>query len=258
MKIVMHLYQRDNGVWYVAFSRTKRISLGTKDKALAQQLFRRAKKKEHLEKKITVLGGGPPRKGLSKNLPMNFWNSISQTKKRFSYQTDKQAFRRAPLFLGREIPLTQINKKQIDSWLAQMGQEVKRTSANTWFRHLKAALSKALEWGYLKAHPCKGIKQLRVQKGFPRYLTKDEFNRLLQAEMDQNFRRLWKFMLLAGCRRSEALQIIHKDINWQQRRIDIGLTKNGEPKFVVITDDIADIDPGDPGRGGEAISLETR
>ena len=239
MKISMRLYQRSNGVWYIAFDRSNRISTGTRNKVLAQQLFRRAKQ-EHLEKKIPVLGGGPPKKTLHE-FAGEFLEFSFQTKKWFSYQTDKQAFRRALSFLGPEIPLTQINKKQIDSWLAQMGQEVKRTSANTWFRHLKAALSKALEWGYLKDHPCKGIKQLRIQEGFPRYLTKDEFNRLLQAEMDQNFRRLWKFMLLAGCRRSEALQITHRDINWQQRRIDIGLTKNGKPKFVVITDDITDL-----------------
>lgn len=239
MKIIMRLYQRPNGFWYVAFSRTQRISLGTKDKALAQQLFRRVKK-EHLENKITVLGGGPPKKTLQE-FADEFLEFSFQTKKRFSYQTDKQAFRRALSFLGPETPLTRINKKLIDSWLAQMGQEVKRTSANTWFRHFKAALSKAMEWGYIKDHPCKGIKQFRIQKGFPRYLTKDEVNRLLQAEMDQDFRRLWRFMVLAGCRRSEALQITHRDINWQQRRIDIGLTKNSEPKFIIITDDIAEI-----------------
>jgi integrase len=239
MKIIMRLYQRDNGYWYVSFSRTKRISLGTKDKALAQRLFRRAKK-EHLEKKITVLGGGPPKKTL-KEFADEFLEFSFKTKKRFSYQTDKQAFRRAISFLGGDTPLTRINKKLIDSWLAQMSQEVKRTSANTWFRHFKAAISKAIEWGYITDHPCKGIKQLRIQRGFPRYLTKDEVNRLLEAEMDQDFRRLWKFMVLAGCRRSEALQITHKDINWQQHRIDIGVTKNGEPKFIVITDDIAEI-----------------
>jgi integrase len=63
-----------------------------------------------------------------------------------------------------------------------------------------------------------------------------------------NFRR---FLLLAGCRRSEALQITYKDINWQQRRIDIGLTKNGEPKFIFITDDITKVIREIPAEVGE-------
>jgi len=47
MNIHMQLFKRENGTWYVQFERGKKLSLKTKDAALAQQLFR----------KITVLSG---------------------------------------------------------------------------------------------------------------------------------------------------------------------------------------------------------
>lgn len=66
-------------------------------------------------------------------------------------------------------------------------EESLRVSANTWFRHFKAAMSKAVDWKYLKENPCQGVKQLAVDEPLPRYLTQDEFARILAAGLFQRW-----------------------------------------------------------------------
>jgi integrase len=236
---MVNMRQHPNGVWYIHYSRTKRRSLLTKDKALATRLFRRLRQ-EYLEGKISALDGGRPFKAL-----VDFWEEYEEyrfkTARPMTCQTDKQAFRVFRLALGDDTALSRITRQQVEQVLAALGQRVSPTSANTWFRHFKAALSKAREWGYLKANPCEGVKQLRTQADFPRFLTEDEFARLLEAEPDPLFRLFWQFQVYGGARRSESLGITARDVNWNLNRIDLGRTKNGRPKFIVITDKMLQI-----------------
>jgi len=229
---MVNLRQHKNGVWYVHYSRIDRKSLGTKDKALAQRLFRRARK-EYLEGKVTALEGGPPPKCL-----VDFWEEYEEhrfkTARPMTCQTDRQAFRVFRRALGDDTLLTKITRKQIEQAMGKL--TVSPTSANTWFRHFKAALGTAVAWGYLKANPCRGIKQLTTQEDFPRFLTEAEFDRLLEAEPDPRFRLFWQFQVYGGARRSESLRITAQDIKWPLNRINLGRTKNGKPKAIILND----------------------
>ena len=229
---MVRLRQHPNGTWYCHYSRTNRKSLHTKDKALAERLFRRARA-EYLENKITALAGGPAPKSL-----IDFWEEYAehrfQTAARFTCMADKQAFRVFLKALGPDTNLSRITRRQVEQALANIAQTVSRTSANTWFRHFKAALSKAVEWGYLKINPCLGIKPLRVQAAYPRFLTEEEFARLLAAEPDPLFRLFWQFQVYSGSRRRESLAITAKDIRLDLNRIDLGRTKNGQPKAITL------------------------
>jgi integrase len=120
-----------------------------------------------------------------------------------------------------------------------MGQEVKRVSANTWFRHFKAAMSKAVDWKYLKENTCQGVKQLAVDEPMPRYLTQDEFARIVAAETSPAFRRLWEIYLRTGCRRGEILQLTGQDLDYQAMTITVARTKNRRIKRVPMTPEIA-------------------
>jgi len=99
---MVRLRQHRNGVWYVHYTRKERQSLGTKDKTLAQRLFRR-RRQDYLEGKLIALTGGPPRKTL-----LDFWEEYQEhrlkTASRFTCQTDRQAFRVWLRLLGADTP----------------------------------------------------------------------------------------------------------------------------------------------------------
>lgn len=236
---MVRLRQHDNGVWYIHYTRTRKRSLRTRDQSLARRLFRRARQ-EYLENKIAVLSGAPARRAL-----VDFWEEYEdhriKTASRFSCQTDRQAFRVFRKALGDDTPLTKITRQQIEKAMGHLAQQVSRTSVNTWFRHFKAALGQAKAWGYLLKNPCQGIKQLKTQAAFPRFLTEDEFARLLAAEPDPRFRLFWQFQVYGGARRSESLAITTKDIKPDLNRIDLPHTKNGRPRFIIINKQIQTI-----------------
>jgi site-specific recombinase XerD len=236
---MVHMKLAKNGIWQIHYTRTYRRTLATRDKVLATRRFKRLRD-IYFENKITTLTGGPARKTLE-----DFWEEYQdyrrQTAARFTCQTDHQAFRVFLKALGPETNLTRISRQAVEKALAGLAQQVSRTSANTWFRHFKAALSKAVQWGYLKANPCQGIKQLPIQEAFPRFLTEAEFDRLLEAEPDPRFRLFWKFQVYGGARRSESLRVTTQDIKWPLNHINLGHTKNGKPQFIVLNDRIRKI-----------------
>lgn len=235
--LMVHLWKHPNGTYYIIYSRKKKKSLWTKNKALADRLFRRARQ-EYLENKVTALGGGPAPKALR-----DFWEEYEdyrmRTASRFTCLADRQAFRVFLQALGPDTNLSRISRQAVEQALANLAQRVSRTSANTWFRHFKAALSKAVEWGYLLKNPCRGIKPLSVQQAYPRFLTRGEVHRLLQAEPDPEFRLLWQFYILSGCRRSEALSVTVKDVDCGRGRIYLGQTKNRRPRDAFINPEMA-------------------
>ncbi|MCL4501595.1 MAG: tyrosine-type recombinase/integrase [Deltaproteobacteria bacterium] len=233
----MKLERHANGTYYLRYSRTERYSLKTKDAKLAQKLFK-TKEREFLEGRVQEI-----RTGIKERRTLaEFWEEYQehrfQTASKFSQQTDRQAFRVFLAELGADTYLTQLTTKLIEKARDRIAKRVSQTSANTWFRHFKAALGKATAWGYLKTSPAVGIKRLNPQEDFPRWLTEEEFSRLLAAENDPEFRLFWIFQVYGGARRSESLGVNAKDVHCRLHRINIGKTKNRKPKFIIINDQV--------------------
>jgi len=92
MNIHMQLFKRENGTWYVQFERGKKLSLKTKDAALAQQLFRKIKK-EYLHRRIEVIEGKPPQKTLGE-FTEEYLEFAGKVKARSTWRTDELALRK--------------------------------------------------------------------------------------------------------------------------------------------------------------------
>jgi len=235
MNLIMRLLNR-NGWWHVEIDRDTRRSLKTRDETVAQKRLEALEKKA-LAGKLAFLEKKPPRKTLQA-FADDYLEYSYQTKEASTHRADSLALRKLIAALGENTLLSQISRQVLDKYFAGLAQTVKKSSVNVYLRHTKAAFNKAVAWKLLKENPCQGIKELKYQKGFPRYLTREEVHRLLAAEPDPAFGRLWRFLILSGCRRSEALQLTTRHIDWHNRRINIGITKNKNPKVVVITEEL--------------------
>ena len=192
MNIHMQLFKRENGTWYVQFERGKKLSLKTKDAALAQQLFRKIKK-EYLHRRIEIIEGKPPQKTLTE-FTEEYLEFAGKVKARSTWRTDELALRKFSEYLQKNISIEQINRQTLDRFLADLSHSVSRTSLHIWFRHLKAAFTKAVEWGYIKANPFKGIKMPAIQKAPPRFLTLEESQRLLEVVVGLRFQKPLAFL----------------------------------------------------------------
>ncbi|MCG8408899.1 MAG: tyrosine-type recombinase/integrase [Phycisphaerales bacterium] len=87
----------------------------------------------------------------------------------------------------RSIKLVDLNYRRLDHWRTQeLARGSKPSTINRKLADLKALLSRAVEWGYLKEHPLAKLKRLKVdERGKVRFLDSSEEGRLRKALDDR-------------------------------------------------------------------------
>jgi len=153
------------------------------------------------------------------------------------------------------VYLYKISKKQIQEYVQERSEEVEPATVNHEMKRLRHMMNKAIEWGYLRENPCKGIKNLKEPPGRIRYITPEELGSLLKAcepasllENPHNEKRTFSKLLCVflkpivltalhtGLRRGEILSLRWKDIDFKERKILVETTKNNERKAPPIDD----------------------
>jgi integrase len=156
--------------------------------------------------------------------------------------------------------LYKISKKQIQEYIQKRSEEVEPATVNQEIKRLRHILNKAIEWGYLKENPCKGIKNMKEPSGRIRYLSHEEMDKLLQAcdvsslaEKPNNKGRTFSKMITAylkaivqiaihsGMRRGEIMNLRWKDIDFKERRIILENTKNNERRAIPMNDTLCHV-----------------
>jgi integrase len=108
---------------------------------------------------------------------------------------------------------------------------------------LKHVLRRAVLWEYLGKNHVKSVKPLKEPAGRTRFLSVEEIERLLDAcafeearsELARGYLRA--FMLVAlntGMRRNEILYLTRPDVDWANRLVRLGATKNGDTRHVYL------------------------
>jgi len=143
-----------------------------------------------------------------------------------------------------DIPLEDVSFQLIEGFKAWRLKSVNGTTLNMSLRALKAGFEYAVRFGWLQKNPFKGVKQVHVpEPDYPVYLNEDEVKQLLAAISDPEFRRLIRFYLLTGCRRTEAAKIEWRDVDLGKRTIIIrgSNTKTKRNRVLQIGDKLYDL-----------------
>jgi integrase len=111
---------------------------------------------------------------------------------------------------------------------------------------LKHMLKRAVLWEYLTLNPVANIKAQREPDGRTRYLSLEEIESLLACCPPKGARPglvsiyLKPFVMVAlntGMRRGEILSLTRRSVDWQNRAVKLGQTKNGESRHVYLNDE---------------------
>jgi len=94
-------------------------------------------------------------------------------------------------------------------------------------------LNKAVEWGYLRQSPFKGVKLFKEPPGRTRFLESAGIDALLR-ECSEHLRPIVVMAINTGMRLSEILNLQWSDVNLGTRIIKVGQSKNNEPRFIPI------------------------
>jgi integrase len=151
--------------------------------------------------------------------------------------------------------LYKISRKSIEEYKQRRSEQVEPATVNREFSRLRHMLKCALDWGYIKNNPCRGIKELKEPPGRIRYLSHEEMEKLLTTCDPQSLREnpnnagrplsklinvylrpIVEIALHSGMRRGEILGLRWKDIDFRESRIILEKTKNNERRTIYMNE----------------------
>ena len=137
--------------------------------------------------------------------------------------------------------LTEITHRDISLYLTNVAKEKCIATRNRHFSLLSKMFRIAIEHKYIKSDesPMLGLKSMKENNERHRYLSKDEIKRLYDA-MEQESNKvatgLFKFLLLTGLRKQEALDAQWKNIDVENKSLLLPKTKGGKARHVSLSD----------------------
>lgn len=246
-----------DGYFYVQLSRTRKKSLKTQDEEEAGLKFH-ALKREILNRKVEELEQGK-RVSLSR-----FRDSYLNERGNYSPDTlraDKLAFQKLIEHFGESTLLVSLTPDKISAWKADLLRFVSPGSVKTWTRHLSAAFSLAVEYGYTRKNPFRvrkrgpygtmhdGHLKQNLLKMSPPYVSPADFDKIMEREPDPDFKRFFRILFFTGMRRRELVRMKWAQVEPQALRI---VGKGGRPRHFPLTEEIRAL-LGDPGKPGEYV-----
>jgi integrase len=127
--------------------------------------------------------------------------------------------------------LFEITPEMIEKYKATRLEKVTPASVNRELACLKHMYTKAIEWGYVKTNPGKGVKRLKEPPGRLRYLKLEEVEALLRV-CSGHIRPIVVTALNTGMRRSEILNLRWSDVDLKNRKITVINAKNNESRVI--------------------------
>lgn len=145
-----------------------------------------------------------------------YLESSKANKATTSYYRDKTSMRTLLTFFG-SLYLPRLTTHLIEQFKIKRTTEgVYPRTVNLELRCLSHMLNKAVELGYIRESPFKGVKLLTYEKKPPRFLTKEEVDKLLEAASPW-LKPIIIVMLNTGIREGERRRLRFEDIDFKNK-----------------------------------------
>lgn len=163
-----------------------------------------------------------------------------------SMRTGKHRLHELKLYFGYlyDQPIAQITPWLIEKWrLGEFNRGIKSATVHRNETTLRAAINKAVEWGFIATSPLKGFKPLKVEDNrIVSYLTSAAESRLLAALNDRELRvadHLKTMVLLSlhtGLRRGELLALKWQSISFDNKLLTVEghSAKSGQARHIPL------------------------
>jgi len=204
-----------NGIWYLFYSNSngKRKSIST-----------RTRKKSEAIKFLTRFSDEIKKRDNSSVIPIKLQDFINlylrDSDRIHTYKTAKD-FERELNMLLQEVGnfyLSEITPKLLSEYVRKRGQKSIYVHSKC-LRYLKAIFNWAVQQQYLTENPCKNIKPIKIPEKQPLFLSKSDFQSLLNATDNKDLKDIVIFAVNTGLRKGEIISLQWSQINFQGRYV---------------------------------------
>ncbi len=158
------------------------------------------------------------------------------------------SFKQLTSFSGNRL-LTEIDIRTVDKFINSTFTRTQR-GAHLYYRSLKAAFNKAVEWNYIPVNPFTKVKFPRLSKTFPVFISEDELLIILANTPHQHLKDIFTVAFYTGLRLSELINMQWNWVDFLQsaaggqitvKCTDEFLTKNKKERIVPMSEKVRSI-----------------
>ena len=216
----MFLFKR-NGTYYLqyidSYNQIKRISTKKRIKSEALKFltdFKNNLKKEPAKKIIFL-------KDFKKEYLEH--NKLSNSES-YCKRSIEPAFNKFIEFTGN-LELVKINQRLAEKFLLSVFSKHK-SGAALYYRVLKAAFNKAIDWNYLIENPFLKVKLPKRPKSNPVFINSIELQMIIVHTNNKTLKELFRFAFFTGMRRNEIINLKWNAVDFNLKIIRIKNTKS--------------------------------
>ena len=144
--------------------------------------------------------------------------------------------------MGEGMLLRNLTSGKLAAWASarrdlggRAGRGMSPAGVNADLRHIRTALNLAVEWRLLDRAPSFRTVWLQDHsKKRPRHLTPGQVQKILAAEINPDWRKLWTVYFWTGCRRAELHGLTWQDISWEPRPMARVTGKGDKQRWVPL------------------------
>ena len=141
--------------------------------------------------------------------------------------------------------IEEINTLAIDKFITATFARTQR-GAHQYYRTLKAAFNKAVQWDYISVNPFTKIKFPKLSKSYPAFITEDELLIIISSTPYQYLKDIFYAAFYTGLRLGELINMKWSWINFPQNHIVIKcssdfLTKSKKDRIVPMAEKVRSI-----------------
>ena len=212
----MFIQKRKNGYYFVQYfdeveNKVRRISARTKIKSEAVKF---------LSGLNTKLKSIPKEKNISlKEFSDEYIAAIGNTLSRSYLKSIKLSFRQLQKHTG-DTELKSIKVRNIQQFISNTFQRTER-GTGLYYRTLKAAFTRAVDWEYISENPFKKVKLPKIQKSFPAFITEVELNKILDSTKNNVLQNIFTIAFYSGLRLSELTNLKWASIDFTENIITL-------------------------------------
>jgi integrase len=232
----MFLSKHHNGIYYLWFvnerGKKQKVSTRCTYKVDAVKFLQGFKRDEYEQRRKNK------RKGLSEFL-VEFLSYAQGTFSKRTVAIYKATVRNFAL-IGGDLPLTAYTPQHLDSFKTERQKTVKPVTVNIELRTLRAFFNTAVRWKLLDRTPF-DVQLLRIPEAQPTFLTKLDFQRLLNTIKEGWLKEVILFAVSTGLRRGELVNLRWENVDLQKKLIVIESsptfrTKSGRRRIIPLNE----------------------
>jgi len=152
------------------------------------------------------------------------------------------SFKQLKEYLGKDVHLSKIDNRIIEKYIFDVYSR-SESAASLYYRTLKAAFAKAVNWNYISENPFLRVPPPKVKSKFPVFVKPNELSLILQHIKEDYLKSFYTIAFNTGMRAGELCNLSWNVIDLSQRIITVKntntfSTKSGKERIIPINDKV--------------------